>query len=278
LTDAAANASQMARCVDLPRIGAVCRLGLATRGNTHLDEDDVWYAFERGVNYWNWCGHEDGLAAAARNLGKRRRDVVLAVQLDVQTADDASRAVERTLRQLGTDYIDVVTYYYVQSRRELEEILAHAHPVMRRLAAEGVVRAIGMTTHNRKLAAWACGTGELDLLMVRFNPAHTGARRDVLPVALEQGIPVVAFTVTRWGQLLRPIRARPGLVPLSAVECLRYVLAEPGVSVALSAPNGRAELEQNLSLLEDWRPLSPEERCRVEAFGQELYKRLPRFP
>ena len=36
----------------------VCRLGLATRGNTHLSKDDVLFALEQGVNYWNWCGHE----------------------------------------------------------------------------------------------------------------------------------------------------------------------------------------------------------------------------
>ena len=32
----------------------VCRLGLATRGNTHLTRDDVLLALDRGLNYWNW--------------------------------------------------------------------------------------------------------------------------------------------------------------------------------------------------------------------------------
>ena len=51
----------------------VCRLGLATRGNTRLTGDDVLVALERGLNYWNWCGHQDGMADAIRQLGPRRK-------------------------------------------------------------------------------------------------------------------------------------------------------------------------------------------------------------
>lgn len=268
----------MTRITTLPGVGKVCRLGLATRGNTALDEQDVWYALERGVNYWNWCGHEDGLAAAARNLGADRKNVVLAVQLDVVSTEDAQRELERTLRQLNTDYVDVVTYYYVPSQPQFQEILRGAHRVMQRFKECGVVRCIGMTTHNRVLAARACASGELDLVMVRFNAAHRKARDEVFPVASASGVAVVAFTVTRWGQLLKPFRDRPDLRPLTAVDCLRYVLAEPAVSVALTAPNGRAELRENLTLLDDWRAPTPAERAHIERFGDEVYRRRPRFP
>jgi len=45
------------------RSGApVCRLGLATRGNTHLASQDVAHAIDRGINYLNWCGHPDGMS------------------------------------------------------------------------------------------------------------------------------------------------------------------------------------------------------------------------
>ena len=59
----------------------VCRLGLATRGNTRLTGDDVLLALERGLNYWNWCGHQDGMADAIRQLGPRRKQVLIAAQL-----------------------------------------------------------------------------------------------------------------------------------------------------------------------------------------------------
>ena len=72
----------MQKHVELGRsIPPVCRLGLATRGNTHPRAEDVLAALERGVNYWNWCGHDDGMSQAVRQLGPRRGEVALATQL-----------------------------------------------------------------------------------------------------------------------------------------------------------------------------------------------------
>ncbi len=68
----------------------VCRLGLATRGNTHLTRKDVLLALDRGLNYWNWCGHLDGMAEAIRELGSQRKRVLIGAMkvsaLDSQTS------------------------------------------------------------------------------------------------------------------------------------------------------------------------------------------------
>jgi predicted aldo/keto reductase-like oxidoreductase len=131
----------------------VSRLGLATRGSTHLTQDDVWQALDAGINYWNWCGHDDGMAAAARELGSRRRDVVIAVQLDSRDKERAQQELEQNLRQLRTDHIDVVTFYYVEHRGEWEEILGAkgALPAMKQAQEQGVVRMIGLTSHQLQL-------------------------------------------------------------------------------------------------------------------------------
>ena len=47
-----------------PNLPRVRRLGLATRGNTHLRPDDVAHAIDRGLNYLNWCAHPDGMSRA----------------------------------------------------------------------------------------------------------------------------------------------------------------------------------------------------------------------
>jgi aryl-alcohol dehydrogenase-like predicted oxidoreductase len=118
---------------------------------------------------------------------------------------------------------------------------------------------IGLTSHQRALAAsWAQSVaGEnayhLDLLMIRYNAAHRGAERDVLPITAARGMPVVTFTGLRWRALLEPTPADPeGFDPPKAFELYRFCLAHPAVSVALMAPNDRQELELNLGLLDDW--------------------------
>ena len=100
----------------------LCRLGLATRGNTHLSPADVRYAVERGVNYLNWCGRPDGLSSAVAGMGAEREEIVLAWQLKSRTASGAERELDDALRELNTDYIDVVTFYYVEREGEWCEI------------------------------------------------------------------------------------------------------------------------------------------------------------
>src|SRR5262249_10278506 len=101
----------------------VCRLGLATRGNTALDKEDVLLALDRGVNYWNWCGHEDGMSEAIRELGTRRTQVVIAIQLGEREGRTARDELEKVLKRLRTDYIDIVTLYYVETQEEWTRII-----------------------------------------------------------------------------------------------------------------------------------------------------------
>src|SRR5438876_11359230 len=71
----------------------VCRLGLATRGDGALTEDDILSALGRGVNFLNWPGGEDALSRTIAGLGARRSDVVVCVQLESRRASDAATEV-----------------------------------------------------------------------------------------------------------------------------------------------------------------------------------------
>ena len=102
----------------------MCRLGLATRGNTRLKTKDVEWAVTRGINYLNWCGHPDGLSRTVARMGAARRSVVVAAQFEARAARDAERELARMLEQLQTDYIDVLTLYYVESQGEWDVTIA----------------------------------------------------------------------------------------------------------------------------------------------------------
>ncbi|MHC5722699.1 MAG: hypothetical protein ACYT04_35050 [Nostoc sp.] len=89
---------------------------------------------------------------------------------------------------------------------------------------------------------------QCDVLMHRYNMAHRKAEEDVLPAAQKAGIPVVAFTCTRWGTLLKGDHNWHGKLP-TAADCYRYALNHPGVRLALTAPKTRQQLEENLAVL-----------------------------
>jgi predicted aldo/keto reductase-like oxidoreductase len=259
----------------------VVRLGLATRGDTRLAADDVAFAVERGVNYLNWCGCDDGIARALRTKQIERKRVVVAMQLESRDASSAAREIEDSLRVLGTERIDVVTFYYVDRKSEWERIVAPngALRAVDEARKRGRVGLIGLTTHQRKLAAECCLDNGLDLLMVRYNAAHRGVEQEVFPLTLRLGIPVVIFTAQRWGALSRSTPADPpGFVPPAPREWYRFALANPAVSVVLMAPKNRRELEEDLSLLDDWRPLTPIELEAMTTHGLRVRRHAGNFP
>src|SRR6516162_2098151 len=134
-----------------------CRLGLATRGGTDLTKADIWLALDRGVNFLNWCGVPDSLSQTIADLGPRRREVVVCVQFEARTKADAQVEMRQMLRELSTDYIDVLTFYYVEEPAEWQQIIAPGGALehCREAQRNGQVGLIGLTSHQRPLAAEA---------------------------------------------------------------------------------------------------------------------------
>jgi predicted aldo/keto reductase-like oxidoreductase len=267
-----------------PRAGhphSICRLGLATRGQGELTPDDVCHAVERGVDFLNWCGAADGLSQAIADMGDRRKDVLVCVQFEARTAADATAELRHLLHELRTDYIDVLTFYYVEEAGEWRQLTAAggALEVCAAAQRDGVVRMLGLTSHQRPLAAEAARSGLLDTLMIRYNAAHRGAEAEVFPVTMAMGLPVVVYTCLRWGALLRPTPDDPaGFVPPPAPQWYRFALQHPAATVALMAPESRAELDENLSVLRANGALPAAEYEALAAHGQRVRKHGGRFP
>jgi predicted aldo/keto reductase-like oxidoreductase len=267
--------------LEIPRLPGLRRLALATRGNTHLKSEDVLFALERGIDFWNWCGYEDGMSQALRDLGKDRGQVAVMTQIEALTWNQAEQKFEEALAILGTDYLDIVTFYYLETREEWEEIRGPGGALgyLREQESRCRLRRIGITSHQRRLAASIAESGEVDLLMIRYNAAHRGAEQDIFPTTDRRGVPVVAYTGVRWGALLEPIPGHPEEgPPPTAPECYRFALSNPSVGAVLMAPDNRAELVENLTLLDRWEPLTPEEDERMRMWGDRVRATAGSFP
>ncbi len=259
----------------------VCRLGLATRGTNELTPADIQLALDHGVNFLNWCGNPDGLSQTIAGLGPRRREVMVCVQFEARTAADAETELASILRELSTDYVDVLTFYYVEESDEWQQIIdpGGALEYCREAQRRGLVHALGVTSHQRKLAAGMAGTGLLDMLMIRYNAAHRGAETDIFPITDALGLPVVVYTCLRWGALLRPTPDDPpGFVVPRAPAWYRFALQSPSVTVALMSPESREELEEDLTVLDATEPLSAEEYRLLVEHGGRVRRHGGSFP
>ena len=266
----------------------VCRLGLASRGwpASAMSPDDVFHAIDRGVNFLNWPGEADepggadAVSDAIASLGPARESVVVCVQLGAGTAMDAAGELRSILATLRTEYIDVLTFYYVQKAAEWRALIGPGGVLdyCRAAQRDGIVRSLGITSHQRALAAEVARSGLVDVLMIRYNAAHRGVEREVFPVIDAVGMPVIAYTALRWGALLEPTPDDPpGFRVPRAPEWYRFALQSPSVAVVLAAPASRAELDFDLEVLNAAGPLSPSEYARLAEHGERVRRHACRF-
>jgi predicted aldo/keto reductase-like oxidoreductase len=87
---------------------------------------------------------------------------------------------------------------------------------------------------------------------------------------LECGTTLITFNNTCYGRLLGQHAGYDG-PPISAADCYRYTLSQPGVTACLTAPSSLEELEENLTALSDPR-LTDETVAVLRAVGDLAYR------
>ncbi len=223
-------------------------------------------AVAAGMNYFFCYGFDTHLTRFVRALPpSERQKLVLSTGAYnlIWFYPNLRKTLEKRLRQLGTDCIDVFLFLGVMKESEYPD---EVRQELVRFREEGKVRFVGISSHDRKLVGKLAGEGGLDIAMMRYNAAHRGAEQDIFPHLSEHNPGVVSYTATRWRFLLRKPRGWPkdSRVP-TAGECYRFVLSNPNVHVCLTAPSNIKHLEENLAALEAG-PLSPEDHafmCKV---------------
>jgi aryl-alcohol dehydrogenase-like predicted oxidoreductase len=244
----------------------IFRLGLSA--SFGVDEAGVRYAMDRGVNLFLHTMRDKGLRSPLREaLAGRREEVAVVAYAHVGWFGwGVRRGAEAALRELGCDYLDVLLLGWLGVGS------AWTNATERQLVGlreSGLVRALGVSIHDRARAGRLAADSPLDLLMIRYNAAHPGAESDVFPHRRGDAPTILAYTATAWRRLLKAPRGWGGPV-MTAGDCYRYQLSSPAVDLALTGPRSRAEVEANLSALERG-PLSAEEDRWMRDFGRAVH-------
>jgi aryl-alcohol dehydrogenase-like predicted oxidoreductase len=230
-------------------------------------------AFDLGINYFFFYGpgHREFVAELKRLAQSRRDDLILASGSGARKAGGLKTARRKVLAAASVETIDIFFAEYINPGDDLNAIFGNAGVLdeLQKWKSDGLIRYVGATSHDRKLAKRLADDARVDVLMHRFNMAHRKAAAEVFPTAIDAQTPVVAFTATRWGTLLKERPAWPGEPP-SAADCYRFCLAQPAVRVVLTAPKSVAELDKNLAVL-SLPPMNEQNCLRWEQFGDLVY-------
>jgi aryl-alcohol dehydrogenase-like predicted oxidoreductase/HEAT repeat protein len=224
------------------------------------------FAASRGASAFFW---EPRHRTLSRFLADRHRQplTVLAGSFEASAAG-IRRDVERALRRLRRERIELFLLFWVRSPRRLDD---EAVACLERLQREGKIAAAGFSTHDRALACDALRARRWDAVMIRHSAAHTGAERALLPLAAERGTGVLGFSALCYGRMLRRHGEEPDAAPPSAADCYRYTLGQPGVAAVISAPRRRDELEASLPVLAA-PALSAGAAERLRRHGERVYQ------
>jgi aryl-alcohol dehydrogenase-like predicted oxidoreductase len=228
-------------------------------------------AFERGCNYFVigsfMKGRSKEMIKAIQNITRKGdRDKLVVCMMEYTHSARLGRGhFHRGLKNLGLDHADVfmLGYYPGKPRKQVMDLALN-------LKEAGVVNHLALSGHNRKLFPKLLDS-PIDIFQVRYNPANSGAEKDLFPFTGGENRPgIISFTATRWGQLLKESKMPPGEKALTAKECYRFVLSNPAVDVCMIGARSQEMMRENLKTL-DSEPLSEEEMSRIRRIGDHVY-------
>lgn len=279
----------------LGRTGAkVTILGLGTapigeaRGEVREAVRIFGEVIDRGVNYID-TARIYGIAeeALGQLIPSRRDRLFLVTKVWVETGAEAEKSLTESLRLLKTDHVDLVHIHHIGGKN-LDRVLADDGVLayLVRQKAAGKLRFIGLSGHARPpLFLRMLETGQIDVVMSVMNYADRniyGFENTVLPACRRQNVGVVAMKVYAGikGGFPNHRKAWVGCntPPDRLPQALAYALDLEGVSSAVVGPYTLEQALQNVDLARAYRPLRPDERESLLAFGQELATQLgPRY-
>ena len=244
-------------------------------------------ALDLGVNMIDTAEcYADSEQLIGRALGQRRKDVVLMTKCGHAMLESAAyraggfassewdpamlaRSIDRSLKRLGTDYLDVIQFHSPPSAVLGDD---HAIDVLRKARDAGKARFIGCSTDSDD-AIRAVELGVFDTLQISVSIADQEAIERVLPKARERGMGVIAkrpIANAAWlgrsaDWYSQPYRERLKKLdydflkrPDSATTALRFTLAIPGVSCAIVGTTRPGRYEENARAVASG-PLPPTE-------------------
>ena len=240
-------------------------------------------AESQGINYFDLYTSNPQVRGAIGEALKGRRDKfiiqshVCSIWKDGQykrsrKIEEVKEGVKEMLSLLQTDYIDVGMIHYVDSVKDWQEI--EEGPVLayvKELKEKGVIRHIGLASHNPEVALAAVKSGCIEVLMFSVNPCYDlqpasenveelwleknyenhlvnmdPERQELYETCQRMGVGVTVMKAFGGGDLLDETLSPAGKA-LTAVQCLHYALTRPAVATVLVGAHSVEQLRGSIA-------------------------------
>ncbi len=247
-------------------------------------------AIDLGVNYIDTSARYGGEKRwSERYIGevmkRRRAEVFLASKTHDRTRDGSLKLLEKSFELLNTDRLDLWQLHAVSTMADVEKIFAKGGAIEALTEARDrkLVRFVGITGHtDPEPLLEAIRRFPFDTILLALNAAdrhHLPFTEKLLPLAVEKEMGIIGMKIPARGRLLsswtppaegdRTGAKTPGTLTMR--EAMRYVLSLP-VSTVIVGCDTVAQLEENVALAREFRPLSAAQMAALEERAQPVHR------
>lgn len=225
-------------------------------------------ALDKGINFIDTADcYGDSEEKIGKALSRRRQEFFLSTKIDERDDRGVTLKLERSLRRLRTDFIDLVFFHDVRGG-EYEALFERGGlSALQRAQKQGKLREIGVSIHHSiSMMMEAIQSGVFSVLMVAYSALDEDRlSATILPMASREGVGLIAMKPLAGGRLGEPKAwdHRFFKKETPAQVALRYVLSRSEISCAIPGMTGLRELEENVEVGRNPRPLSAEEITRL---------------
>ena len=187
-----------------------------------------------------------------------RQDFVLASKTMSRTKETMAADIDKSLQNLRTDYIDLYQIHNIPPE-QFPQIMAPggALEALQEAKAAGKIRHIGVTAHSLDTFRLALEQDWVETVMFPYNIVETQAESLIAQAAKKN----VGFIC------MKPLAG--GAIE-DATSALRFVCANPDVTVVIPGMAEPKELTQNLEAVGNSAPLTDEEKAIFQKIRSQL--------
>lgn len=214
---------------------------------------------EKGINYIDTArGYTVSEAYLGEALEGYRDKFVLATKSMARTKEAMAADIETSLKNLRTDYIDIYQVHN-PSLEQLEQVMAPggALEALIEAKAAGKIGHIGLTGHLIELFEKAVNLDWVETFMFPYNIVERQGE-ELMRKCTERNIGFI---------VMKPLAG--GAIE-DADLALRFICANPDVSVVIPGMYDLKEIDMNLAAVENDAPLTEEELSKMDAIREQL--------
>ena len=240
-------------------------------------------AHELGVNYFDTAYGYGGMkseVAVGQALADVRKDVFISTKVPVHAkyADAANWRghIEQQLERMGTDYIDFWNFHDLQPADHEEKVMPKGGLMddVQKAKEDGLIRHICLSCHQKpETMKQFLDSGCFDGITLQYNILDR-VNEPVIEYAHSKGIGVIVMGPVGGGKLAEPserlAEAMPDHVKSMPELAIRFVMANPHVTCALSGMNSVEMVEENCAAASHTEPLTDEEWGRIVQIAEDM--------